>query len=124
MTASIGAMLTMTYLFSWLRAFVFTEIVEAPIYRRMLGVSYRRGLTASALTHPFVWFVFPFVGAGIHLGYLGFAVLAELFAWLVEAFYFARDRRIPLRRALCVSFCANAASVVLALVSRSLFGAP
>lgn len=119
-----GSVLTAAYLHAWLRAFAFTQIVEVPIYRRMLGVSYGRAFTASAITHPVVWFVFPSVGSALGVGYLGYAILAELFAWLVEAFYFARVARIPLRRSLLVSLCANAASVALALIGRSLFGAP
>jgi hypothetical protein len=50
------------------------------------------------------------------------AVLAELFAWLVEAAYFAIVVKVPARRALAVSFGANAASVVIGLGLRYFFG--
>jgi hypothetical protein len=116
--------LSVAYVWAWARAFAFTEIVEAPIYRRMLGVSLRRGLTASAITHPFVWFVFPPIASALGIGYVPYAISAELFAWLVEAVYFACVSRTPMRRALIASFVANASSVVLALGSRALFGAP
>ena len=116
--------LTTAYVLAWARAFAFTEIVEAPIYRHMLGVSWGKALGASAITHPFVWFVFPALAAKLGVPYLPFLVAAELFAWLVEAAYFTRAAQIRIRRALLVSLVANASSVALALLSRSLFGAP
>jgi hypothetical protein len=108
----------------WLRAFLFTQLVEAPIVRRMLGCSWGAALLASTLTHPFVWFVFPRLGRALHLGYLGTSIASELFAWLVEALYFALALKVTPRRALGVSLLANTASVCLGLVSRRLFGVP
>jgi hypothetical protein len=110
-------------LIAWLRAFVFTQIVEAPIYRRALGVSWPDAIAPSTLTHPLVWFVFPLATRILGLPWLVSMAAAELFAWLAEAFYL-RARGVPLKKALLVSFVANAASLSLGLVSRAVFGAP
>lgn len=120
----IATPFTAAYLLAWARAFAFTELVEAPIYRRLLGVSWPMALAASAITHPFVWFVFPRLAAALDVGYLPYAVFAELFAWLVEAWFFQRAARVPIARALLASLSANAASVLLALLSRALFDVP
>jgi hypothetical protein len=99
----------------WLQAFVFTQLVEVPIYRRALGGRTAVAFGASALTHPVVWFVFPRLGLG---GYAASLVGAELFAVLVEAAWL---RAFGLRRALAWSAAANAASLALGLASRALF---
>ena len=107
------------YLGAWLFAFAFTQIVEIPIYRRLFRCSVLRAFGASALTHPVVWFViFPRWDAS----YVVKSVGAELFAWSVEAAYFAWT--VGFRRALAGAFVANAASVALGLLSRYLFGVP
>jgi hypothetical protein len=108
----------------WLRAFVFTQIIEAPIYRRALGVSWGRALAPTAITHPIVWFVFPLLRR-VGVDYVSMVILAELFAWLVEAAFLAKTQpRVPMKKALLVSLAANAASVLLGLACRALFGAP
>ena len=108
----------------WVRAFVFTQIVEAPIYRRMLGVTWPQALLPTTLTHPFVWFVFPWVlQRQLGVDYVPMVVIAELFAWLVEAAVLVNPP-ISFRRALTASLVANGSSVALGLASRSLFGAP
>ena len=118
--------ITAAYVVAWLGAFAFTEIVEAPIYRRLLGVSWLSSLGASAITHPFVWFVFPRLRAR----WLPTTVGSELFAWLVEgAWFFLLSRRAgaagtTVARALLVSLLANAASEGLGLSSRAWFGWP
>jgi hypothetical protein len=106
---------------AWLVAFVFTELVEIPIYKTGLSVSVLAAFGASAITHPIVWFVFfdPRWGTGHYAARL---VAAELFAWLVEAAYFRFA--FGKRRALLWSFVANASSLGLGLISRALFGAP
>lgn len=112
-------------LWLWARAFVFTQVVEAPIYRRMLGTSWGRSLAPTALTHPFVWFAFPPLGRALGLSYWGMVGLAELFAWLAEAAFLATTKpKVPMKKALLVSLIANGASVALGLVCRELFGAP
>lgn len=115
MTGPLGA---------WGRAFVFTQLIEAPLYRRVLGVPWWMAIAASAITHPFVWFVFPALRRDLGASYLLYAVVAELFAWLVEAGFFVLAARVPAKRALWSSLLANGASVMLALLSRRAFGAP
>lgn len=109
---------------AWLVAFVFTQVVEIPIYRAMLHVSRPTAFGASAITHPFVWFVFPL----LRMRFSFVTAFSELFAWLVEAAWFVlvtrRTLRIGLGRALFVSFVANAASEGLGLLSRHWFGWP
>lgn len=117
--------MTLAVLGPWVRAFVFTQIIEAPIYRRTLNASWTRALLPSTLTHPFVWFAFPALGHALGLGYVSMVVLAELFAWLVEALFFVATRpRVKLGRALLVSLLANGVSLSLGLACRALFGAP
>ncbi len=113
----------------WGEAFVFTEAIEVPIYLVAFardGAAPRRppwqrvaiAFAASLLTHPFVWFVFPRLHG---LSYDARTVLSEIFAWAVEA---ALLRSFGLRRAVAWSFAANAASLGLGLLSRTLFGFP
>lgn len=103
---------------AWLSAFVFTQLVEIPIYRRGLRCSYLAAFGASALTHPLVWF--GFFHPDLPLSYVTRAIAAELFAWLGEAAFFYRYGK----RALLWSFIANAASVLLGLLSRAWLGVP
>jgi hypothetical protein len=105
---------------AWLRAFLFTQIVEVPIYVRGLRCSRLAAFGASALTHPVVWLVF--FGRFWRADYTTRFASAELFAWLVEAAYFRF--LLGKRGALLWSFVANAASVLLGLACRRLFGFP
>lgn len=117
---------------AWVRAFVFTQLVEAPVYRAGLRCSWLRALGASGFTHPIVWF--GFFHPALPLTYNQRFAVAEGFALLGEAVYFAlwmqfrSERTEPLRtvwlRALGWSFAANASSVVLGHLSRALFGLP
>jgi hypothetical protein len=104
---------------AWLLAFVFTQIVEVPIYVRGLRCRPHLAFCASALTHPIVWFGFfhPAV-PGSHLVRV---IAAELFAWLAEAAYF---RLLGFRQAWWWSLVANASSLGAGLASRTLFGVP
>jgi hypothetical protein len=109
----------MAYFRAWLYAFLFTQMVEIPIYAVGLRVSLLAAFGASAITHPVLWFVlFPH----LHLSYLWLVVVGESFAVLVEAAYFAFVFRR--RRALLWSLLANASSLGLGLLSRFLFGMP
>ena len=105
---------------AWFTAFLFTELVEVPIYATGLSVSLLAAFGASAITHPIVWFCF--FSPAWHARYATRIVDAELFAWLVEAAYFRY--LFGRRRALLMSLAANAASFGLGLLSRALFGAP
>ena len=109
----------MAYFRAWLIAFVFTQMVEVPIYSRGLRVGVLPAFGASAITHPILWFViFPY----LPLPYLGLVVAGEAFAFLAEGAYFAFIFRR--QRALLWSALANGASFGVGLLSRYLFGAP
>ena len=105
---------------AWLRAFLFTQLVEIPIYMRGLRCGLPAAFGASALTHPIVWLLF--FSPRWAAPYAVKLVAAELFAWLVEAAYFRLAWKKS--RAWLWSLLANAASLSLGLVSRSLFGGP
>ena len=76
----------MAYFQTWFWAFLFTQLVEVPIYAVGLRVSLLAAFGASAITHPLLWFViFPY----LHLPYVWLIVVGEGFAWLVEAVYLA-----------------------------------
>ena len=50
----------------WAFAFVFTQIIEVPIYMRGLRVGPLKAFGASALTHRVVWFVIPALWAALY----------------------------------------------------------
>lgn len=120
----------------WLSAFAFTQAVEVPLYVALVRRSVRAGATerpthlatqialafgASAVTHPIVWFLIPRIPYG---PYAEMVARAELFAVVVEGFYFYTLEVVPLRRALLWSLLVNAASASLGLLSRWAFGWP
>lgn len=123
---------TEAYLTAWLRAFLFTQIVEMPIYRRALPTAWPLAFGASAITHPFVWFFFPWIASTFDVNWYVTATASELFAWGVEAFWFWSlgkkalfgQATISGKRAIVISLAANAASLGLGLASRALFGIP
>ena len=126
------------YLQAWLGAFFFTQMVEVPLWtlalrRDRTGSLYRGsrtperwpiwaciavGFGASAITHPFVWFVFPRYAPG---GYVAMVLQAEAFAVMVEAAY---TELLGLRRSISWSLLINGSSALLGLLSRWLFGWP
>jgi hypothetical protein len=109
----------MAYFRAWLIAFVFTQMVEVPIYSRGLRVGVLPAFGASAITHPILWFViFPY----LPLPYLWLIVVGETFALLVEGAYFAFF--FHRKRALLWSALANGASFGVGMLSRHLFGVP
>jgi len=99
---------------TWITAFLITEAVEAPIYlyagRRL--APWRRwllALGASAVTHPVVWFAFPWETASWEICLLA----AETFAVVVEG---GLGRLAGLPRPWIWSLVANGASVLLGLM--------
>jgi hypothetical protein len=108
-------------LFRWLVAFAFTQIVEVPIYRRILGSRFWEAFGASAMTHPLLWFAFvPLVKQ--HLTYVQYAAIGEALVVIVEGLYFRL--LFTRRRALVASLAANGASYFLALLSNALVNWP
>lgn len=109
---------------AWLAAFVFTQLVEVPIYLaasrgtpagwpRRLGVAFG----ASLLTHPLVWFGFP----RLPLPYWPMVGLAEVSAVVAEALWL---RVCGGRHTAAWSLLANSASLTLGLAARAWLGWP
>ncbi|MCC7197088.1 hypothetical protein IT413_02720 [Candidatus Peregrinibacteria bacterium] len=67
---------------------------------------------ASVMTLPYVWFVLPYILAPK----IVFQVVAELFAWLMEAVFYAFCFKLKTREAIVFSFVLNLVSVVLGLL--------
>jgi hypothetical protein len=109
----------MAYFGAWLVAFVFTQMVEIPIYVTGLRVSLLAAFGASAITHPLLWFV---IHPHLQLPYVWQLVVGESVVYLIETAYFAvlfRRRRAWLWAAL-----ANGASLATGMLSRWLIGIP
>lgn len=109
----------------WLIAFAFTQVVEVPVWAAALKgkpLPARLGLAfaASAVTHPFVWFVFPPLLKPL-LGWWGYLLIAEAFAVIVEALMM---RAAGLKDALLWALLANGLSAGLGFTFRQLFGWP
>jgi hypothetical protein len=113
----------------WLSAFVLTQAVEMPLYVRALRagqpptierlpIALAVAFAASAITHPIVYFVMPMLIPG---EWLTMVMVAELFAIAAEAAWL---RAFKLPRALAWAAFANAASVLVGIVSRQLFDWP
>lgn len=120
----------------WFWAFLFTQVVEVPIYMRAMRARFYEALGASSLTHPIVWFVIPDALDSLHLHiverrpslwlapstrYVVMVVVAEVFAVVAEAIYF---RIIGLEKPWRWSLIANMASFGLGSLSRFWFGVP
>jgi len=97
----------------WFRSFAFTLVVELPIFfvvSRGLVPAWKAllaGAAGTCLTHPLLWFVWPFVVRD----YAAYVASGELIVAVVESFVFhALARPVPLARAVAASFIANAAS--------------
>jgi hypothetical protein len=101
---------------AWLRAFALTQAIEVPIYRRGLGCGSLEAFCASTITHPLVFWFCTSGWWPVHWALR--AAACELFAWVVDAFYFALLGR---SRAFLWSSIANAASFGFGLVCWSLF---
>jgi len=105
---------------AWLTAFIFTELVEVPIYSVGLRCNPLVAFGASAVTHPIVWFAI--FNPRFEAGYNTKVVAAELFAWAAETLYFSVI--FKKRRAWFWAFVANASSLGAGFLCRALFGVP
>jgi hypothetical protein len=123
-----------SYELAWLDAFLFTQVVEVPIYflalqrlrirPRWLGRplpasgQLMLAILLSALTHPVVWFVWP----RLVPSYPVMVACAEIFAFGTEALVLAacgcRWGSLPL------SICANGASFGLGELGRAVLKLP
>ena len=108
---------------SWLSAFLVTQLVEVPIYHRAAPSRWGSkrlyiAFGASILTHPIVFFVFPKLGFET---YWTMVSAAEAFAVITEAIYLSR---LGFSRPMTTSLCANAASLGIGLALRHWIGFP
>lgn len=102
---------------TWLTAYLLTQAVEVPVYllagkklpqlRRWL-----LALGASTVTHPVVWFAFPWGTAPWELCFIA----AETFAVVVEGFL---GKIAGLERPWLWALSANGASVLVGLIVQS-----
>jgi hypothetical protein len=117
----------------WFVSFLFTQAVEIPIWT---GLSWRAvrlwraalaGALCTCVTHPLLWFVWPRVfflwreWPFPFSRYSAYLVTGEFLVAVIESmiFYFAaRPGRFS--KALAISFIANAASLGLGVLARSL----
>jgi hypothetical protein len=112
---------------AWLVAFLVTFAVEAPIVVALTRASetcvWRRlafAFFAQLVTHPLVWFVFPYI-VGLRGGTA--TLLSELWAWVAEAVFYALViRGLTFTRALGVSAIANGASVLVGVAFARWWG--
>lgn len=107
---------------AWWQAFLLTQLVEVPVYLyagRLLPRSRRIVLAvgASAVTHPVVWFVFPWH----HAPYLPTVIAAELFAIATEAWL---CHRAGIKHPVRWSMVANLGSLAVGTGLRALIGWP
>ena len=100
----------------WALAFLVTQLIEVPIYMK---AQHRFGVAfgASAITHPIVWFVFPYLMHGS--SYVVTVLCAEAFAIIAEAAWLQRH---GVRRPLAWSLVANLTSVTIGFGIRALTG--
>ena len=107
---------------TWPEAYAVTQAVEIPVYlfaARYLkcGRRWLYAAGASTLTHPVVWFAFPWETANFFLTYIA----AESFAVLAEALW---GRLLGVRQALWWALAANGASVLVGELIRFLGPSP
>jgi uncharacterized membrane protein YagU involved in acid resistance len=108
-------------LLTWLKAYVFTLVVEIPIFvliaRRMekigLGRAALAGAAGTLFTHPALWFVWPL----LFQDYTTYIITGELVVATIESFtFYALARPSSIKTAFAASFVANAVSYGLGAV--------
>lgn len=109
-------------------AFLLTFLIETILLFLLLRKLYpakqiiKNSLAANALTHPVVWFVFPFLAFLLGFGYLLQTIFSEMFAFVVETgVYASLFQDMKLRQAALLSFACNAASFLAGLLLTYLF---
>jgi hypothetical protein len=106
---------------AWARAFAATVAVELAVAAPLLGgrAPWSRRLAAVVLanlcSHPVVWLVIPELG----LGWPAWIVVAELWAFAIEALLYGVVFAGQARRAVVASLAANAASLAVGLLLRA-----
>jgi len=111
----------------WFRAFVFTLVVEVPIFVVLVRgavPAWRAALAGAAgtcLTHPLLIFIWRPFCQQHGLSYTEYIVIGELTVSVIETFtFYLLARPGSLVRALACSFVANASSYGLGQLLRSL----
>ena len=108
----------MSYLHKFITALTLTDVIEtAALFLLVWFVLKKReirwqkiiiiGLFASFATLPYVWFVFPFL---IGYSYSLYIIVAELFAFVIEAVLYRFSLDLSWRTAILLSFLCNLAS--------------
>ena len=100
----------------WFKAFVFTLAAEIPVFVLVARTGEKRqprtrimrlalaGGAGTLVTHPLLWFIWPFVVRE----YTSYIVSGELIVVLVESvIFFLVARSVTFPRALAASFLAN-----------------
>ena len=108
---------------TWSVAFLLTQLIEISagvlVWRDKLTSFGRKILiifSASLITHPFVWFVFPAVCERYALSYEIYLIIAESFAYFGEAIYYYTLR---VKRPVLLSFFTNSCSFLTGLLLQS-----
>ena len=113
----------MLYLQKFITALVSTDIIETIILFYLLWYFLKKrdnssqkiiiiGLLASFATLPYVWFVFPSL---IGVSYSLYLVVAELFAFIIEAILYRYALNLTWKVAFLASFLCNLASLLFGL---------
>ena len=105
---------------NWIMAFSITQVVEITVgslFWKDEDISTKRKcLTifgASLITHPMVWFVFPNIQHEGGFSYEEYLLMAEGYAYSVEAFYYYV---VKVKRPILLSIATNTCSFLLGLL--------
>lgn len=115
----------MDFVLRWLTAFFFTQLVEMGIYVRAFPIErpLRERLaiafSASAITHPLVWFVIPDVTGSLGISWWPTVGIAETFAVVAEAALLAC---FGVRAPLLWALAANGTSFLIGLFCYTYLG--
>jgi hypothetical protein len=82
------------------------------------GLILSAGISANALTLPYVWFVFPYLFLS---SFTLAVVIAEFFAFLAEAVFYKLFLKLTWKQALIISLIANLVSFILGQFLHYLF---
>ena len=116
------------YVFQFLTAAALSIIIETAVlillYKYFkIGESRRKliiaGILATGGTIPYVWYIFPVLS---YTSYILYIIAAEIFAFVVEAFFYRIFLKLDYKKAFIFSFFCNLASFGAGwLILNSLF---
>jgi len=103
----------------WCQSFFLAIIVETPIFvigsigATSLFRGGAAGIVGTTVTHPILWFVWPFVIRD----YFAYVVTGEILVVLIEAvIFFVLARPVSFKRAAITSVAANSASFLIGVL--------